>query len=106
MLVAMPKKMPGLLLRRPSNRKKKNSAICILHKRNRSKEDLEEVSSARVQLESRLESAISDLKAANHRWAQGASGKLHRRGNTCKPSFSSVSQFTANPSPTSPFLRS
>ena len=88
----------------------KNSAICILRKVNSCNQDLEEVSSARVQLESRLETAISDLKVANHRWAESASKHVEKASSngdydTCKPAFSTVSQFAADASSVSPFLR-
>jgi len=68
----------------------KNSAICIKHRLNSYKQDLEEVSSAKVQLESQLESAISDLKVANQRWTEAASklvGKASSKQeyNTSKP---------------------
>jgi len=88
----------------------KRSAICVLRKVNSCKQDLEEVRSTTVQLESRLERAISDLKIANLRWAEGASKYVEKASSKgdydiCKPAFSSVSQFAANASSVSPFLR-
>ncbi len=81
----------------------KSSAICILCKVKGCKQDLEEVCSTRVQLESRLESAISYVKVTNHRWAEGASKYVEKASSkedydTCKPAFPQLanSQLTSH----------